>query len=106
MKVRGVLVDWLIELDHISYPKYVVYGNGTKFLYLEVIGAIYGMMVASLLWHQKLRKDLEEIKVLLNNYDPCVTNRVINTHQQIIPFHVNDILVLHVDTKVDSDFVR
>ena len=53
-----------------------------------------------------MRKDLEEIKFVFNNYDPCVTNRVINTHQQTIRFHVDDILVSHIDAKVNSDFVR
>ena len=81
MKVRGVLVDWLIKLDPVSYLKYVVYKNCKKVLYLEVLRAIYGMLVASLPWYQKLRKDLEEIKFVFNNYNPCVTNRVINTHQ-------------------------
>ena len=31
MKIRGVLVDWLIELDPVSYTQFVVYENGKKF---------------------------------------------------------------------------
>ena len=105
MKVRGALVDWLIELDHVAYLNYVVYKYGKKVLYLEVLRAIYGMLVASLLWYQK-RKDLEEIKFVFNNYNPCVANRMINTHQQTIRFCVDDILVLHIDAKFKSYFVR
>ena len=81
MKVRGVLVDWLIELDPVAYLKYIVYENSETSLYLEVLRAIYGMLVESLLWYQKLRKDLEEVNFAFNNYDPCVANRVIDTHQ-------------------------
>ena len=61
MKIRGVLVDWLIELDPSSYSQFVVYENGKKILYVEILRAIYGMLVASLLWYQKLRNDLEGI---------------------------------------------
>ena len=37
MKIRGILVDWLIELDPTSYSQYVVYENGKKVLYVEVV---------------------------------------------------------------------
>ena len=51
MKVRGKLVEWLIELDPLRYESKVVYENGLPVLYLEVLKAIYGMLVASLLWY-------------------------------------------------------
>ena len=84
MKVRGVLVNWLIKLEPVAYSKYVVYYNGKKILYLEILRAISWMLVTSLLWYRKLRKDLEEINVLFYNYDPCIAKRLINTHQQNI----------------------
>ena len=59
MKVRGQLVDWLVELDPASYLPFVVYERGVKVLYLLVEKAIYGMLEADLLWYRKLRSDLE-----------------------------------------------
>ena len=41
MKVRGLLVDWLIELDPAQYENKVVYENGQRVLYLEILRAIY-----------------------------------------------------------------
>ena len=50
MKVTGVLVDWLVEIEPETYAKYVVFENGEKTLYIIVTKAIYGMFVASVLW--------------------------------------------------------
>ena len=40
----------MVELDPEKYGKYVVFENGRKVLYVRVLRAIYGMLVASLLW--------------------------------------------------------
>ena len=61
MKIRGKLVDWLLELDPSTYAPYVVSKKGVKVLYVEILRVIYGMLEASVLWYQKFRIDLEEI---------------------------------------------
>ena len=50
MKITGVSVDMLIELMPDVYGPYVVYENGEKVIYVEVLKAIYGMLQAALLW--------------------------------------------------------
>ena len=37
MKISGVLVDLLVEASPTEYAKYVVYENGIKVLYVEVL---------------------------------------------------------------------
>jgi hypothetical protein len=37
MKIRGALVDMLCDLDSELYLSYVVYENGEKVLYVEVL---------------------------------------------------------------------
>ena len=49
MKIRGKLVDWLLELDPGTYSSYVVYEKGVKVVYVEILRAIYGVLEASLL---------------------------------------------------------
>jgi hypothetical protein len=49
MKITGVLVDLLCKLDPTKYGPYVVFEKGCKVLYVLVLRAIYGMLVASLL---------------------------------------------------------
>ena len=51
MKITGVLVDPLVKLAPDVYSSYVVYENGKKVLYVEVLRALYGMLVAALLWY-------------------------------------------------------
>ena len=49
MKIAGVLVDLLLEMAPEVYGKYVLYENGSKVLYVEVLQDLYGILVASIL---------------------------------------------------------
>ena len=44
MKITGVLVDMLVELNPELYGPYVVYEKNRKVLYVQVMRAIYGML--------------------------------------------------------------
>ena len=48
MKIRGRLVDWLVEIVPMTYRDHVVIENGVKVLYLEILRAIYGMLEVGL----------------------------------------------------------
>ena len=45
MNITGVMLDLLVEMDPEFYGKYFVYENGRKVLYVEVLRALYGIMV-------------------------------------------------------------
>jgi hypothetical protein len=49
MKITGVLVDLLVQMCPEVYGQYVVYEDGKKVLYVQVLRALYGMLVAALL---------------------------------------------------------
>jgi hypothetical protein len=55
MKIIGVLVDILVELDPELYGPYVVYERNrrNKVLYVQVMRAIYGMLEAAIIWYKK-----------------------------------------------------
>ena len=42
----------------------------------------------------------------LDAYDPCVCNRVVRKKQQTVQFHVDDVLVSHVDPKANESFAQ
>ena len=105
MKVTGRLVQLIVELDPELYTKFVVHEKGRPVIYLEVTKAIYGMLVASLLWYKKFRADLEGIGFVFNSYDPCVCNRMIGGKQHTVRFHVDDLMSSHVDPKVNDEFL-
>ena len=58
MKITGVLVDILVELDSETYKKHVVFEIGNKVINVVVLRAIYGMIVAALLLYKKIYGDL------------------------------------------------
>ena len=62
-------------------------------LYLEILRAIYGMLVAILLWYRKIKSDLESEGFVFNPDDSCIANRIHRKEQQTIRLHVDDMLV-------------
>ena len=64
------------------------------------------MLEASLLWHRKLRKDLESVGFIFNVYDACVADRIKNKRQHTIRSHVDNILSSHVDPAVNDEFSK
>ena len=64
-----------------------VIGGGLQVLALK---ALYGMLVASLLYYKKFREDISKIGFEVNPYDVCVANRIIHDNQHTIVWHVDD----------------
>ena len=67
---------------------------------------IYGMLIVSLLWYQKLRKDLEGQGFIFNPYDACVANRTYLGKQHTVRFHVDDLLCSCVNSKANDDLLK
>ena len=105
MKITGHLVDILVKMAPLEYGPFVVLENGKRVLYLQVLKALYGMLVAALLWYKKFRKDLESVGFKFNPYDPCVCNRDVDGKQHTVRFHVDDLWSSHVDSKVNDKFL-
>jgi hypothetical protein len=82
MKITGVLVDMLVNINPESYGSAVVLENRKKVIYVEVLKAIYGMLEAALLWYKTFRKDLEDNRLIFNPYNPCVANRKVQGSQR------------------------
>jgi hypothetical protein len=106
MKITGVLVDLLVETAPEVYGPYVVFENGKKVLYVQVLKALYGMLIAALMWYKQFRGDLEKEGFKFNSYDPCVANKMVNKKQHTVRFHVDDLMSSHEDTKVNDEFLK
>lgn len=104
MKIRGPLVDILVKINPEMYRDYVVMEGNSKVLYVQMLKALYGMILASMLYYQKFRSDIEKIGFVVNPYDMCVANRMVNGKQHTITWHVDDVKSSHVDPKVNDDF--
>ena len=64
--------------------------------------ALYGMLQSSLLYYKKFRKDLEGIGFVVNPYDPCVANRIINGSQHTVTWHVDDLKSSHKNPRIND----
>ncbi len=96
MRVRGYMVDVLVKVAPEVYGPYVLTNKrGRKQLLVECLNAIYGTMVASLLYYRKFTRSLRTQGYTVNPYDPCVWNKMIKGKQITICFHVDDCKVSH-----------
>jgi hypothetical protein len=82
IKIRGVLVDILVP--DVYKPFVSRNKKGIKQLWLQFQNALYGTMVASLLYYRKFVKSLTDIDFAINLYDPCIANNTIEGQQMTI----------------------
>ena len=96
MKFRGPLVEALLLIDPVIYRDYVTTDkNGEKILYVHMSKALYGLLKSALDFYSNLRSDLEGNDFIINPFDPCVANKVVND---------NDLKVSHVDKNENTKF--
>jgi hypothetical protein len=101
IKIRGILVDILVEIDPDVYKSYVSKDKkGSKQLLVQCQNAVYGTMVVSLLYYRKFVKSLTDIDFVINPYDLCVANKMIEGEHMSVCFHVYDCKLIHRKTKV------
>jgi hypothetical protein len=107
INIRGILVDILVEIAPDVYKSHVSKDKkGTKQLLAQCQNALYGTMVASLLYYLKFVKSLTDIDFVINPYDPCVANKNIKGEQMTICFHVDDCKISHRNSKVMDSMIE
>ena len=85
IKIRGVLIDILLEISLAMYKEHVSKDKkGNNQLLVQCKNALYGIMVASLLYYRKFVKSLKKEGFELNPYDPCISNKMIDGSQKTI----------------------
>jgi hypothetical protein len=93
IKIQGILVEILVEIAPEAYKSYVSQDKkGNNQLLVQCQNALYGTMVASLLYY---RKFVTDIYFIINLYDPCVANKIIEGEHMTICFHVDDCKLSH-----------
>ena len=71
MILRVKLAELLVKVDPSMYREYVTTSKkGVSMLYVKLDKALYGMLRASLLFYNKIRRDLDEMGFVINPYDP------------------------------------
>ena len=103
---EGQMVDYMVQANPEKYGPYVhTTKKGKKILYVELLKALYGCIKSALLWYKLFTSTLEQMGFVLNPYDPCVANKMINGKQCTICWYVDDLKVSHMEKDVVSDIM-
>ena len=103
-----------VQLARINpkYAKDMVEEKGQKVIYGKANKALYGTLDASLLFWKNLTGTIGEWKfgddndgLILNPYNTCVANYMINGKQYTIIWHVDDLKISHEDPVVVTDII-
>ena len=85
MILKGPLVELMVQVAPNLYLKYItVNRKNTPILYVKMQKVLYGLLRSALLFYRKLISDLESNSFVLNPYDPCVANKMINGKQMTV----------------------
>ena len=105
MKFTGPSVDILCEMKP-EYNEYVVTESGIRVLYVRLIKALYGCVKSALLWYDLFAGSLEGMGFVLNPYDLCVANSMIEGKQCTIAWYVDDTKISHISPAVVTNVIE
>jgi hypothetical protein len=105
LKVTGAVALLLVESDS-KWKKHLRKENGKWVIYVICKKAIYGTMNAALLAYKKLAKLFKTWGFLMNPYDACVWNKMVNGKQFTIVFHIDDLLLSHLNPNIVTLYIR
>ena len=66
---------------------------------------LYVILISALLNYKKPRKYLEDMDFKINQYDPCIANKVINGSQMTVTWNVDDLKITHKDSREINFFI-
>jgi hypothetical protein len=105
MKIVGKEVDLFCEIDP-SLKKFITYIKGIKTIYVQLDRALYGCVQSALLWYELYSTTLKDLGFVLNPYDLCVANSIIEGKQCTIVWYVDDNKISHVNPKVIDRIIK
>ena len=101
------MVDVLVKVAPKVYGPYVSTNKqGRKQLLVKCLNAIYGTMVASLLYYRKFTRSLKNQGYKMNPYVHCIWNKIVEKKQITIGFHVDDCKVSHQSVRVVNNAIK
>ena len=90
-----------MKLELCLFQKYIWKNKaGKQMLYVKLKNALYGTLQLAILFCKLLSDILIGWGFKLNEHDQCVANKIINSKQCTIVWHVDDPKISHVEAKV------
>ena len=78
MKIRGLLIDILLEIDEDKCKDFIIYPGKDKLLCIKMLKVSHSILVASILCYKKFRKNIEVIEHKVNPYNISIARKIIN----------------------------
>ena len=73
---------------------------------MEALRSIYGIIQAAMLWYNFYTERLSKMGFVINPYDRCIPNKMIDGKQCTIAWHVDDNKVSHVSKEVVHEIME
>ena len=106
VKLEGRLAELLAKIDPVTYNEYIHSTNGQPTMYVKLRKALYGTLQAAMLFWKDLTKTLTDWGFIVNPYDRCVANKIIEDSQCTVLWHVDDIKISHVNENVVTSVIE
>ena len=104
---EGLMVDMICGINPSCYDKVQWNKQRTrKLLYARLVKNVYGTVLAAIIFYNKLSKHLIDHGFVMNDYDLCTFNKMVNGEQLTIQFHVDDLKTYHKEQKVLDGFLN
>ena len=100
VRLSGPLETLLTKVDNKKYEKFVVEERGKPVISVRLKKSLYGTLNAPMLFQKYLTAELKGWGFAINPYNECVANKTVNGKQCTILWHVDDLEIYHVNSKV------
>ena len=108
--VRGRFYGPIVKMICNINPSYKanVFENkhGKPVLYARLKKAVYGTIMASLLFYEKLRAQLIEWGFTENHYDHCTFNKMVEGKQLTVQYHVDDLKISSTNEEAVNNMIK
>ena len=106
LKLTGEVALLLVESDPIKWEKYLRRDDGKWVLHAVCDRATHGTLNDALLSYKKLAKTFKEWDLIMNPYDPCVCNKEEKCKQLTIMFHIDNVVMDHLDAIIVTKCIK
>ena len=106
LKLTRAVAILLVKANKEKWRPHLQKENSKWVIYVSCDKAIYGTMNAALLADKKLAKLFLEWGFVMNPYDPCVWNKMVDGKQMTIMFHIDNLLMSHKHPHIVTLFIK
>ena len=106
LRFEGPMVKMICDINP-SYKANVFKNkHGKPVLYARLKKAVYGTIMASLLFYEKLRAQLIEWGFTENHYDHCTFNKMVEGKQLTVQYHVDDLKISSTNEEAVNNMIK